>query len=135
MEPLSFYHIAIKTPDLDETVQFYRQYCNADVVKRQYVTEEDDTSQVEYIVLSIADKLVYLFEEAPYESAGYLTDVENGFLHFGIVVDDLDSVTENLRTDGIEIIMGPEIFGDLKIAFFTDPAGVRIEILEHQSAP
>ena len=127
----SFYHVAIKTHDLRETERFYRQFCDADVVKRKYATNDEDSQSVNYIVLSVADKLVYLFDEAPYAEGDECSNIDVGFLHYGFVVDDVESAIKKLRSSGIDIIMGPEIFGDLKIAFFTDPAGVRIELLEH----
>lgn len=55
-----------------------------------------------HVALEVADKLVSLFDEAPYEAAG------------------------------VEFVMEPTAFGDLKIAFLTDPSGVRIELIEHR---
>jgi hypothetical protein len=31
----------------------------------------------------------------------------------------------------VEFVMEPTVFGDLKIAFCTDPSGVRVELIEH----
>lgn len=86
---------------------------------------------VNHAALAIADKHMYLFDRAPYEAAGLVEEVPFVFLHFGFVVDDIEAATGELSNAGVEFIMGPSVFGDLKIAFFADPAGVWIELFEH----
>jgi len=44
-------------------------------------------------------------------------DVSPEFLHFGFVVDDIDSTYDELTATGINFIMEPSVFGDLKIVF------------------
>lgn len=126
----SFYHVAIKAADVEESLAFYREFFDAEVVDRGHGTGEEATA-VEYVALSIADKLLYLFEEAPYEAAGLVESVPTGFLHFGYVVDDVEAAITSLVADGVDVFMEPREFGDLKIAFFTDPSGVRIELIEY----
>ncbi len=126
----SFFHVAIKTPDLDRAVEFYRSALDAELIDRVSGggTGADDVS---HAVLAVGDKRVYCFEEAPYEAAGLVGDVDPGFLHFGFVVDDVEAIAAGLAADGVDVFMEPTAFGDLKISFFTDPVGTRIELLEH----
>ena len=131
MDPESFFHVAIKVDDLDESLEFYRRHFSADVLGRGRADDGEGSTAVNHVALDVADKRVYLFDQAPYEAAGLIDDVPTGFLHFGFVVDDIEAAHEHLTTAGIEFIMEPSVFGDLKIAFFSDPAGVRIELLEH----
>jgi len=131
MEPESFFHVAIKAADLDASEAFYRQYFGADLVERGDAADGDGATAVTHVTLDVADKLVYLFDEAPYEAAGLVDDVPTGFLHYGFVVPDADAAHETLAADGVEFVMGPTTFGDLRIAFLTDPDGVRVELLEH----
>lgn len=131
MEPESFFHVAVKSDDLDASEAFYRNYFDAEVVERGDAADGEGATAVSHVTLDVADKLVYLFDEAPYEAAGLVESVPTGFLHFGYVVPDVDAAHEQLAADGVEFVMEPTTFGDLKIAFLTDPSGVRIELLEH----
>lgn len=131
MEPESFFHVAIKVNGLEEGLDFYRQQFDAELLERGHADDGEGATAVNHAALEIADKRVYLFDRAPYEAAGLVEDVPTGFLHFGFVVDDVEAACEELAAAGVEFVMEPSVFGDLKIAFVTDPAGVRIELLEH----
>lgn len=131
MEPESFFHVAIKVNGLEEGLDFYRQQFDAELLERGRADDGEGATAVNHAALEIADKRVYLFDRAPYEAAGLVEDVPTGFLHFGFVVDDVEAACEELAAAGVEFVMEPSVFGDLKIAFVTDPAGVRIELLEH----
>lgn len=131
MEPESFFHVAIKVDGLEEGLDFYRQQFDAELLEQGRADDGEGATAVNHAALEIADKRVYLFDRAPYEAAGLVEDVPTGFLHFGFVVDDVEAACEELAAAGVEFVMEPSVFGDLKIAFVTDPAGVRIELLEH----
>lgn len=130
MELDSFFHVAIKTDDLDASEAFYRTHLDGEVVDRGDAADGEGATAVNHVTLDVADKLVYLFDEAPYEAAGLVDDVPTGFLHFGFVVSDIEAAYEQLAAADVEFVMEPTTFGALKIAFFTDPSGVRIELIE-----
>jgi catechol 2,3-dioxygenase-like lactoylglutathione lyase family enzyme len=130
MELDSFFHVAIKTDDLDASEAFYRAHFDGEVVERGDAADGEGATAVNHITLDVADKLVYLFDEAPYEAAGLVDAVPTGFLHFGFVVPDIDAAHEQLAADDVEFVMEPTTFGDLKIAFLIDPSGVRLELIE-----
>lgn len=132
MDPESFFHVAIKVPNLPAAVAFYRDHFDAEVLERGDASEGEGATAVNHAALGIADKRVYLFDRAPYEAAGLVDEVPVGFLHYGFVVHDVDEAAAGLREAGVEFIMEPTVFGDLKIAFFTDPADVRVELIEHR---
>lgn len=131
MEPDSFFHVAVKADDLDASEAFYRTHFDATVIERGDAAAGDGATAVAHVTLDIADKLVYLFDEAPYEAAGLVDSLPPGFLHFGYVVPDVDAAYDRLTAADIPFVMDPTTFGDLRIAFLTDPNGVRIELLEH----
>ena len=134
MNPDSFFHVAVKTDDLDESLAFYREQFGAEVLERGHADGSTGATDVDYVALEIADKRLYLFDRAPYEAAGLVDSVPAGILHFGYVVDDVRAACEDLAAAGAEFVMEPTTFGDLRVAFFTDPNGVRIELLEHLDA-
>lgn len=131
MDPESFFHVAIKTADLERSVDFYREYLGGTVHERGDAADGDGATAVSYAALEVADKLVYLFDRAPYEAAGLVDDIQPGFLHFGFVVDDVGAASAELAADGVPFIMEPTQFGTLNVSFFETPAGVRIELIEH----
>lgn len=131
MQPESFFHVAVKVDDIDDCLEFYRNQFDADLLERGHADDGDGATAVNHAALTIADKRVYLFDRAPYEAAGLVDDLPTGFLHFGFVVNDVEAACDYLAAAGVEFVMEPSVFGDLKIAFVTDPAGVRIELLEH----
>lgn len=131
MTPESFFHVALKTDSLETSESFYRDHFNAEVIERGDAAEGDGANAVNHVALSVGDKLLYLFDEAPYEAVGLVESVPVGFLHFGYVVPDVERAAEQLRAADVQFLMEPTVFGDLKIAFLTDPNDVRIELLEH----
>lgn len=131
MDPESLFHVAVKTDDLDASERFYREHFDAEVVERGDAESGEGATAVDHVALSVADKLVYLFDRAPYEAAGLVDSVPVGFLHFGYVVPDVDAAHGQLVDAGVEFVMEPKTFGDLKIAFLESPSGVRIELIEH----
>ncbi len=125
MTPESFFHVAIKADDLESTVAFYR-----DVLGGDPITESDPDDEETYVALEVADKRVYVFERAPYEIAGLVEELPTGVLHFGFTVDSVDRVAAELGEQGVEFLMEPTTFDDLRVAFCYDPTGARVELLE-----
>lgn len=132
MGPESLFHVAIKTADLTASEAFYRDHFDGEVADRGDAADGDGATAVNHVALDVADKLVYLFDQAPYEAAGLVEDVPTGFLHYGFVVPDVDGAYDDLSESGVEFVMEPTTFGDLRIAFLTDPDGVRVELIEHR---
>jgi len=131
MEPDSFFHVAMKVPDLEGAAAFYRETFGADVLERGRAEDGEGATAVNHVVLGVADKKLYLFDRAPYEAAGLVEDLPTGFLHFGYVVGDVAAAWTEVTGAGVDTVMEPTVFGDLKIAFFIAPGGVRIELIEY----
>lgn len=125
MHPERFFHVAIKTDDLDASIDFYRELLDGTVVD-----ENAPDDEVQYAALEVADKRVYVFEQAPYEAEGLVDELPTGFLHFGFVVPDVDAAVEELTDAGADVLMEPATFADLRIAFVYGPSGTRVELLE-----
>lgn len=128
MDAESFFHVALKVDDLDESLAFYREQLGGELIERGRRDEFEDT--YEYAALSLGDKRLYLFDRAPYEAAGHVDTLPTGVLHFGYVVDDVAEASRSLAASDVRFVMEPMTFGDLKVTFFADPDGTRIELLE-----
>jgi catechol 2,3-dioxygenase-like lactoylglutathione lyase family enzyme len=133
MDPESFFHVALKVPDVEESLAFYRDHLGGEVVDRGHADDGDGAEAVEHAALAVGDKRVYLFDRAPYEAAGLVADLPHGFLHFGFVVDDAAAAIDDVRAADASVVMEPTVFGDLRVAFVEDPVGVRVEVIEHLS--
>ncbi|SEH15567.1 Catechol 2,3-dioxygenase [Natronorubrum sediminis] len=129
--PESFYHVALKVPDVDAAVAFYRNHLAGEVIKRKRPDEDATGAEnVSHAALQVGDKRLYVFDRAPYEAAGLVEELPYGFLHFGYVVPDVGAAAADLEGD-VSFVMEPTVFGDMKIAFIEGPAGERIELLEY----
>jgi catechol 2,3-dioxygenase-like lactoylglutathione lyase family enzyme len=127
--PESFFHVAIKTTDVDRDVAFYRDHLDGEVIDRA-AGRGERADDLTYAALRVADKRVYLFETAPYEAAGLVEELPPGFLHFGYVVADVDAAAADLAASGAPFVMEPTDFGPLRVAFCRSPGGTRIELLD-----
>lgn len=120
-----FFHVAIKTDDLDAAVTFYR-----DVLGGELLESGDAGEGNEYAAVSVADKRIYCFEKPPYEIDGLVEDLPTGILHFGFVVPDVEAAVAESEAAGTDVFMPPSTFGDLRIAFVHGPDGESIEFIE-----
>jgi catechol 2,3-dioxygenase-like lactoylglutathione lyase family enzyme len=121
----------MKSNDVDETTEFYRERLGAELFDRGYA-DETGTDAVEFAALEIADKRLYVYDEPPYEAAGLVEEQPTGLLHFGFAVEDVDDAYEELLGDGVEFLMEPSDFGDLRVAFLVDPTGTLVELIEQE---
>ncbi|WP_435063803.1 VOC family protein [Halobaculum sp. EA56] len=133
MTPNSFFHVALKADDVDATAAFYEEAFDGTLIERGHADEGEGATAVEHAALEVADKRVYVFDRAPYEATGDVEPMPTGLLHFGFVVDDVDAAREAVDGPDVDWVMGPERFGDLRIAFLLDPTGTVVELIEHVS--
>ncbi|UIO98630.1 VOC family protein [Halobaculum sp. CBA1158] len=133
MTPNSFFHVALKANDLDATAAFYADAFDGTIIERGSADDGEGATAVEHVALEVADKRVYVFDRAPYEATGDVEPMPTGVLHFGFVVDDVVAAREAIDADhpGVDWVMGPDRFGDLRIAFLLDPDGTIVELIEH----
>ena len=67
----------------------------------------------------------------PAASAWVNDDLQLGMRHIGFKVDDIDAWAERVRAAGAVFIREPfDAFGDVRIAFFLDPDGTHLELVQ-----
>ena len=105
---IGFNHVALEVGDLDEALEFYGRIFEFTLRGR----EEDA------VFIDLGDQFIAL-------QKGRAQPADDG-RHFGLVVDDKETVRKSLIEAGVEILPGP--FLD-----FRDPWGNRIEIIGYEN--
>jgi lactoylglutathione lyase len=105
---IGFNHVALEVGDLDEALEFYGRIFEFTLRGR----EEDA------VFIDLGDQFIAL-------QKGRSQPADDG-RHFGLVVDDKETVRKSLIEAGVEILPGP--FLD-----FRDPWGNRIEIIGYEN--
>jgi len=119
-----FHHFAVKTTDIERSAQFYRDVLG---MREKMRLSFDDGSYL--IMLALGETSVELFGGAkpkdPNEDRG-----EVGYVHLALTVDDVDAEYERIKGLGYSFYIEPKTFENLRVAFFRDPDGIPIELLQ-----
>jgi catechol 2,3-dioxygenase-like lactoylglutathione lyase family enzyme len=113
-------HVAYAAEDTTELAHFYR-----DVLGFEIVYESAGEPKAYFV----QDPNGMAIEVVPPGADGKTTDgVAN---HLALWVDDFDAAKKQLQAKGVEFEpeAANDFFGGTRIAFFTDPAGHRIQII------
>ncbi|WP_155859385.1 VOC family protein [Cellulomonas sp. KRMCY2] len=58
-------------------------------------------------------------------------DLQGGLRHAGFKIGDIDAQMRRLEAAGVEVLSPPrDVLGDVRIAFFLDPDGARLELVQ-----
>jgi catechol 2,3-dioxygenase-like lactoylglutathione lyase family enzyme len=82
---------------------------------------------------SAGDVQIHVTHIGPDGSAGAWVndDLQAGIRHFGMKVSDIDDRIERLRAAGVRVLSPPaDVLGGVRIAFFLDPDGARLEFIQ-----
>ncbi len=119
-----FHHFAIKTTDIERSAAFYRDVLGMKEKRRLHF---DDGSYL--VMLALGETCVELFGGAnPRDPTQDRNEV--GYVHLALTVDDTDAEYERIRTLGYQFYIEPRTVQGLRVAFFRDPDGIPIELLQ-----
>lgn len=123
-----FDHVTITVSDLKRSVEFYRDLLGLEVMGML----EQNGGDFKLVYFQAGDAVIEMFhfaeEGTPVPESD---DQDPGIKHFGFKVEDIDDVTRRLKEEGVEFTLDPlDAEGDVRIAFFQDPDGVLIELVE-----
>ena len=123
-------HIAIWTYDLDRLRDFYMHYFDATSSEIYYNHSKEFRS---YFILFDGDCRIEIMEMPKIgKSRNDPSKAYTGFAHFAIKVgsrNEVDRLTEEIRTDGYKIISEPRTTGDgYYESIVLDPDGNKMEI-------
>jgi len=121
-------HIALNCRDHKAQEQFYTRHFN---FRRSRVFNAGQPD--EFVMLRLGDTCLELFTARPEHRNQAAGPQPVGFSHLAFEVPDLDAAVAKLRADNIkteEIIDCSWVTPGLRICFFHDPDGNRIELMQ-----
>jgi catechol 2,3-dioxygenase-like lactoylglutathione lyase family enzyme len=147
MRPSGFSHLEVTVTDLRRSLSFYRDLLGLRVF--QEGTEQDVIGDVDYArmyersdrtyryaMLIGGSAVIVLIEPTNPPPSGASIKVDQvGITHFGLSVDDLDSVYEDLKSKGVRFVVPPHALMDtplgvMRSAFAVDPDGILVQLDE-----
>jgi methylmalonyl-CoA epimerase len=123
---IRFDHVSILTKDLEESVKFYTQVLKFPIVKTI------ESKDLKIVFVDAGNATLELFGLVSGEAKFTEEKWENvGIKHIALEVDDVEKVYNELKSNGVKFESEPTIaVGGPKIAFFKDPNGVTIELIQ-----
>ena len=121
----SVQHIAFNCRDIKRQEQLFTKHFG---FRRARVFNAGTTD--EFIMLRLGSTCLELFSACDSGAAG---EQSVGFKHLAFEVPDLEAAISNLHVDGVAtepIIDCASIVPGLRVCFFTDPEGNRIELMQ-----
>ena len=110
-------HVHLKTKDPDKTAQFYVDTLGAKIVSKN--ATGGYRLDLHGLSLNVSRFLEQQKREQKY-----------GMEHIAIDTDELDSLVEKLKGQGIHILEQTEVSGGRRVCFFEGPDGVQLEFIE-----
>lgn len=122
MQLTATHHIGLRTPNFAAMEAFYAQTLGFPVTKRW-----DD---VQIIFIDIGSTTIELIGR---DTATADTKPTGGFDHLALHVANVDEAFAELVAKGVTIRSEPRDFKDVRIAFFQDPDGNVLELVESRA--
>jgi catechol 2,3-dioxygenase-like lactoylglutathione lyase family enzyme len=133
------HHFGITVSDLDRSVPFYTGYFDLTEVKRVPIVGDAISSAVGIdgvemtcCLLAGDNTILELIEYTSPDGRSYgLANSDVGAVHPCFAVDDIDSLYERMKADGVHFHHPPQVLGwETKMAYCLDPDGINIELLQ-----
>ena len=113
---LKLNHLHLKTKNPEQTVKFYVDNLGATVVRPN---KNGYRLDLHGIALHVTGFLTEQSREQKY-----------GMEHIAIDTDELDTLIEKLKAQGIHILEQTVVSGGRRVCFFEGPDGVQLEFIE-----
>ena len=121
---MRFDHVGIKARDVEQAKEFYTKILGFQVLDQQKLF-----GKTYYFVGN--ETLTIEIEPAEKNAEPPDWAKASGLYHLALNVDDIDKVAEELKRKGVEFIIEPfKIRPDRKMAYFDDPDGTRIQLIQ-----
>ena len=112
----SINHIGITVSNLEESVKFYKELFDFDVI--------DKASGPGLTFLRVTDITIGLYEVPGFKNP----DTAKGRISFYVDEEDFEDAVDEIQEREIEVVFGPENIRKGKTVVFLDPDGNQIEL-------
>lgn len=122
-------HTTITARNLEESVDFYTRLLGFTSDREMWLPEE----KLRIVFLRLGDTTLEMFgvPEIHGEMISHANEVV-GYKHIALLVDSVDEEYERLSKAGVKFNLLPKTIQDVvRIAFFRDPDGMDIELIEY----
>src|SRR5262245_36628365 len=125
MATFTWDHVHIRTPNVEETAQWFEKMLGAQVIRSM----QQGAPRVD---LKIGGQSVFLAPVAPGDGGAAPTVTPyQGLDHFGLTVTWIDAIAAELKAKGVEFTKEPTtVRPGVRICFIRGPQGVSIELLD-----
>ena len=128
--PLVFDHVAITVSNLDEALQFYRDQLGFLVLGQLFFNDARGFT-ISYVQAGTSVLEFFSFSIPTIPHRWNPDETVLGLKHVGLEVDDVYAVADRLKADGVHFIYEPtDALGNVKTAFFEDPDGNALELID-----
>lgn len=124
MEVLATHHVAIFTREQQRMEEFYTSTLGFAVTKRW-----DDAN---IIFIDIGSTTIELIGRPEIEGEPPALGLGAGLNHLALHVANVDSTVKELEAKGVTILRQPADFQDIRAAFFADPDGNSLELVQEK---
>ncbi|MCL2154623.1 MAG: VOC family protein [Leptospirales bacterium] len=109
-------HIGITVSNLDNSIKFYKELFDFDVV--------ENMSNAGQAFLKMGDIVLSLIEVPGYKNSG----ASKNCISFYVDEEDFDDAMDEIEESGIKVVFGPENIRKGQRVVFADPDGNHIEL-------
>lgn len=125
MVQFTWEHIHLRTPNAEETAQWYQDKLGAEIVRTKMA---DGSNRID---LNLAGQKVFIAQLDPAKTGEAPRSPYMGLEHFGLTVTNMTEAVAELKAKGVVFTMEPkQIRPGTTIAFLTAPQNVSIELIQ-----
>ncbi|MFC1532095.1 VOC family protein [Thermodesulfobacteriota bacterium] len=120
-----FHHIHLLCRDLEQMILFFTATLGANLVERKKFDTADGAT------LNLHDTIINLRIDREDETVLPDTSLTHyGYNHIGLTVEDIEKSYSELTRKGYDFFGPPKEVGKNKVAFFSGPENITIELLQ-----
>ncbi len=120
-----YHHLHLLCSDLNEMIAFFSETLGANLVtRRKFGTADGATLDLNGTIINL--RVARDDENISNDSPG----PRFGYHHLGLEVDNVDAAYRELREKGFTFTLVPEDAGKVRIAFFTGPDNIVVELIQ-----
>ena len=124
MPKLTWDHIHLRTPNAEAAAKWYEEMLGAQIIRSTQQGKER-------IDVKLGGANIFIAESPGHNAPPSIP--YQGLEHFGLTVEDIDSVAAELKAKGVEFTKDvTQARPGVRICFIRGPQGISIEILERK---